>query len=117
MGDIVMAPTPTRDALPLRRANFATLGDALDYAAQGDKGYNFHDARADLVRAYPYRELAADARRHAAHFIAEGVKPGDRIALIAETGAGFAAAFFGAIYAGALPVPLPLPTSFGGREA
>ncbi|WP_353218070.1 fatty acyl-AMP ligase [Sandarakinorhabdus sp.] len=111
-------PTPTRDAMPMRRSNqFATLGAALDYAALGEKGFNFHDARADLVRAYTYRELAADARRHAAHFIAEGVQPGDRIAMIAETGPGFAAAFFGAIYAGALPVPLPLPTSFGGREA
>jgi fatty-acyl-CoA synthase len=124
MADTLMAEaavalqlTPTSDALPQRRANFATLADAMDYAAQGEKGYNFHDARADLVRAYSYRELAADARRHARHFIAEGVKPGDRVALIAETGAGFAAAFFGAIYAGALPVPLPLPTSFGGREA
>ena len=113
----MLKPTATSDALPQRRSNFATLGDALDYAAQGQKGFNFHDARADLVRAYPFSELAADARRHAAHFIAEGVQPGDRIALIAETGAGFAAAFFGAIYAGALPVPLPLPTSFGGREA
>jgi len=112
-----LKPTATSDALPQRRSNFATLGDALDYAAQGQKGFNFHDARADLVRAYPFSELAADARRHAAHFIAEGVQPGDRIALIAETGSGFAAAFFGAIYAGALPVPLPLPTSFGGREA
>jgi fatty-acyl-CoA synthase len=112
-----LKPTATSDALPQRRSNFATLGDALDYAAQGQKGFNFHDARADLVRAYPFSGLAADARRHAAHFIAEGVQPGDRIALIAETGAGFAAAFFGAIYAGALPVPLPLPTSFGGREA
>ena len=112
-----LKPTATSDALPQRRSNFGTLGDALDYAAQGQKGFNFHDARADLVRAYPFSELAADARRHAAHFIAEGVQPGDRIALIAETGAGFAAAFFGAIYAGALPVPLPLPTSFGGREA
>ena len=114
---LTLKPTATSDALPQRRSNFATLGDALDYAAQGQKGFNFHDARADLVRAYPFSELAADARRHAAHFIAEGVQPGDRIALIAETGAGFAAAFFGAIYAGALPVPLPLPTSFGGREA
>ncbi len=112
-----LVPTPTRDAQPMRRADFRTLGEALDYAALGNKGFNFHDARADLIRVYPYRELAADARRHAAHFIAEGVKSGDRVALIAETGAGFAAAFFGAIYAGALPVPLPLPTSFGGRDA
>jgi fatty-acyl-CoA synthase len=112
-----LTPTPTFDDLPYVRAAFATLGDALDYAARGDKGMNFHDARADLVQAYPYRSLAADARRQALRLIADGVRPGDRVALIAETGAGFAAAFFAAIYAGALPVPLPLPTSFGGREA
>ena len=110
-------PTPTRDTLPRRRATFATLGDALDYAAQGERGLNFHDARADLVRAYPYRDLAADARAGAYRLIAAGVRPGDRVALIAETGADFAAAFFAAVYAGALPVPLPLPTSFGGRDA
>jgi fatty-acyl-CoA synthase len=48
--------------------------------------------------------------------IAHGVQKGDRIALIAETGPYFAALFCGAIYAGAWPVPLPLPTSFGGKE-
>ena len=112
-----LKPTPTFDTLPQRRSDFGTLGEALDYAARGDKGFNFHDARADLTRAYPYAALAADARRHAMHMLSEGVKPGDRIALIAQTGAEFAAAFFAAIYAGALPVPLPLPTSFGGRDA
>ena len=115
--DKSLEATPTFDALPYKRADFATLGDALDYAALGDKGMNFHDARADLVRAYPYRAIAADARAQALRLIADGVQPGDRVAVIAETGAGFAAAFFAAIYAGALPVPLPLPTSFGGREA
>jgi fatty-acyl-CoA synthase len=109
--------TPTFDQLAARRADFGTLGEALDYAARGLKGFNFHDARADLVRAYPFAELAADARRQALRLIADGVQPGDRVALIAETGADFAAAFFAAIYAGALPVPLPLPTSFGGRDA
>ncbi|WP_426169379.1 fatty acyl-AMP ligase [Sandarakinorhabdus sp. DWP1-3-1] len=115
--NLQQTPTPTFDGLAYRRASFTTLGAALDYAALGDKGMNFHDARADLVRAYPYRELAADARARAMRLVADGVRPGDRIALIAETGADFAAAFFAAIYAGALPVPLPLPTSFGGREA
>src|SRR3546814_12205047 len=41
----------------------------------------------------------------------------DRIALVAETGPDFAALFFGIVYAGAWPVPLPLPTSFGGKES
>ena len=109
--------TATRDALPRRIADFATLGEALDYAALGVRGLNFFDARAALARAYPYAELRADALDQARRLIAAGVTPGERVALIAETAAEFAAAFFGAVYAGALPVPLPLPTSFGGRDA
>ena len=43
--------TPTTDTLPRRIAGFATLGEALDYAAQGARGLNFHDARGTLVGA------------------------------------------------------------------
>ena len=43
--------TPSVDALPRRYADFATLGEALDYAAQGLRGLNFHDARGQLARA------------------------------------------------------------------
>ncbi len=78
---------------------------------------NFHDARGQLTRAYGYAELREHSLAHAQRFIALGLKPGDRLALIAETGPEFAACFFGAVYAGLWPVPLPLPTSFGGREA
>ena len=109
--------TPSDDGLPRRYADFATLGDALDYAAKGTRGLNFHDARARLERAYPYRVLRDDAVKMAHRFIASGIVPGDRVALVAETSAEFAALFFGAIYACALPVPLPLPTSFGGRSS
>ncbi|API61221.1 acyl-CoA synthetase [Tardibacter chloracetimidivorans] len=112
-----LAPTPTEDDLVRRFADFETLGEALDYAARGRRGLNFHDARGTLRRAYPFSELRADAIGMAHRLIAAGIRPGDRIALIAETCPEFAASFFGAIYAGAWPVPLPLPTSFGGREA
>ena len=98
--------TPTLDAQPRRFADFATLGEALDYAAQGRRGMNFHDARGQLTRAYPFAELREDALAHAQRFVAMGLKPGDRVALIAETGAEFAACFFGAVYAGLWPVPL-----------
>ena len=47
-----MLPTPTQDALTRRFADFATLGDALDYAATGARGLNFHDARGNLARPY-----------------------------------------------------------------
>src|SRR5688572_26467250 len=109
-----MQPTPTECTLPRRLADFATLGDALNYAAQGSRGLNFHDARGTLTRAYPFSEMRDDALAQARRLIAAGVKPQDRIALIAETGTDFASLFFGVIYAGAWPVPLPLPTSFGG---
>ena len=110
-------PTPTLDALPRRYADFATLGEALDYAASGVRGLNFHDARGTLARAYPFAELRTDAIAMAHRLIAAGVQPEDRIALVAETGPEFAALFFGTVYAGAWPVPLPLPTSFGGRDS
>ena len=118
--DADLAPpggTPTLDQLPRRLADFGTLGEALDYAAQGRRGMNFHDARGTLTRAYPYSQLREDALANAQRFLALGMKPDDRLALIAETGPEFAACFFGAVYAGLWPVPLPLPTSFGGREA
>jgi fatty-acyl-CoA synthase len=110
-------PTPSDDGRPRRFADFATLGDALDFAAEGATGLNFHDPRGNLTRPYPYRELRDDARAMAARLIAHGIVPQDRVALIAETGPEFAALFFGCIYMGAWPVPLPLPTSFGGRDA
>ncbi|MBX9795259.1 fatty acyl-AMP ligase [Sphingomonas sp.] len=123
LGHIEVAPetalvaTPTTSTLPRRIADFATLGEALDYAADGGCGFNFHDARGTLIRTYDYAALRADALAMARRLIALGVTPEARIALIAETGADFAALFFGAVYAGAWPVPLPLPTSFGGRES
>jgi fatty-acyl-CoA synthase len=112
-----LAPTPTDDDLPRIFAEFATLGDALDYAARGVRGLNFHDARGTLARPYPFSEMREDALAAAYRLIAAGVKPQDRIAMIAETGTDFAALFFGVIYAGAWPVPLPLPTSFGGSQS
>ena len=112
-----LVPTATHDDLPRRFADFDTLGEALDYAAAGHRGLNFHDARGNLARAYPFSEMRTDAIDSALRLIAMGVKPLDRIALVAETGPEFAALFFGVVYAGAWPVPLPLPTSFGGRDS
>ena len=109
--------TPTHDGLPRRFSDFATLGEALDYAARGERGFNFHDPRGTLAHAYRFAELREDAIQCAYRMVALGVRPQDRIALVAETGPDFAALFFGIVYAGAWPVPLPLPTSFGGKES
>ena len=114
---MALVPTPTVDALPRRFADFETLGAALDYAATGVRGLNFHDARGTLVLPYRFAQLRADAIANAHRLIAAGIRPGDRVALVAETGPQFAALFFAAVYAGAWPVPLPLPTSFGGKDS
>ncbi|WP_265570165.1 fatty acyl-AMP ligase [Sphingomicrobium nitratireducens] len=109
--------TPTTDTQARRLSDFSTVGEALDYAAEGRRGMNFHDARGTLLRTYPYAELREDALAMAQRFMAMGLEPGDRVALVAETNPDFAACFFGAVYAGLWPVPLPLPTSFGGRDS
>jgi fatty-acyl-CoA synthase len=117
---ITLAPTgatPTLDVQTRRLADFRTLGEALEYAAEGCRGLNFHDPRGTLTLAYSYAQLRTEALDHARRFLALGLAKGARVALVAETGPEFAAGFFGAVYAGLWPVPLPLPTSFGGREA
>ena len=117
MTDAALTPTPNDCSLPRRRAGFATFNEAIDYAAQSKKGLNFHDMRGNLERVYPYSEMREDALAMARRMAASGIGKGDRVALIAETCADFAALFCGAVYAGAWPVPLPLPTSFGGKDS
>jgi fatty-acyl-CoA synthase len=109
--------TPTHDDHPRRMSDFQTLTEALEYGALGQRGLNFYDPRGSLVRAYSFRQLRDDALAAAYRLVAAGTKPGDRIAIVAETSPEFASIFFGAVYAGAWPVPLPLPTSFGGRDS
>jgi fatty-acyl-CoA synthase len=117
MTDAVLTPTPNDCDLPRIRAQFATFNDAIDYAARSSKGLNFHDMRGELARVYPYSEMRDDALVMARRLIAAGIGKDDRVALIAETGADFAALFCACVYVGAWPVPLPLPTTFGGKES
>nr|WP_298931085.1 fatty acyl-AMP ligase [uncultured Erythrobacter sp.] len=117
MTDAALKPTPNDCDLPRIRAQFATFNEAIDYAAKSEKGLNFHDMRGQLERVYPYSEMREDGLMMARRLICMGIKPKDRIALIAETGPEFAALFCACIYTGAWPVPLPLPTTFGGKDS
>ncbi len=116
MTDAAIKPTPNTCAIPRRYSDFATFGDALDYAAKTAKGLNFHDPRGNLAQVYTYADLREDALAAARRLVSQNFRPGTRIALVAETGSDFAALFCGAVYASAWPVPLPLPTSFGGKD-
>ena len=57
-----MKPTPTKNRLPLRKGSFTTLADALDYAAEGDTGFNFYDGVGKLGTVLPYKILRKEAR-------------------------------------------------------
>jgi fatty-acyl-CoA synthase len=98
-----------------RAADFPTLPEALDYAANGSAGVQFYSARGDLLEAITYRELSEQARSMGRRMRRAGLGEGDRVALIAETDANFLRAFFACQYAGLVAVPMPLPVVFGGR--
>ena len=61
-----LVPTPNDCPLPRRRADFATFTEAVDYAARSAKGLNFHDARGQLERVYPYCRAARRRARDGA---------------------------------------------------
>ena len=62
-----------------------------------------------VVGAMTYGELAKTARTIAVGLIERDILPGDRVALMLPTGKEFFAAFFGILYAGAVPVPIYPP--------
>lgn len=93
-----------------------TILDALEAAGRGPEGFNFHSGKGALTEALPYADLVSQSRALAAKLLGAGVKPGDRVALIADTEGHFVRLFFACAYAGAVPAPMPLPMAFGGRE-
>jgi fatty-acyl-CoA synthase len=109
-------PTPTRnERLPLRLDGFATVPDALDYAATGETGLNFYSIRGELSESLSYSALRARAIVLAAK-LAGRFPRGSRIAIVAETSADFIVTFFACQYAGMLPAPMPMPVNLGGKD-
>lgn len=64
---------------------------------------------ATVVGALTYGELSTRARNVARGLIARDVAPGDRVALMLPTSTDFFIAYFGILYAGAVPVPIYPP--------
>jgi len=64
---------------------------------------------ATIIGTLTYAELAAGGRRVARGLIERDVAPGDRVALMLPTSLEFFVAFFGILYAGAIPVPIYPP--------
>ena len=110
-----MKVTPTSHSLPLQLGNFSTLVEALDYAAEGDTGYNFYSGRGELYAVISYSTLRNEARILARKLLNLGVPHGSRVALVADTHPDFVRFFFACQYAGLTPVPLPAVIQLSGR--
>lgn len=108
--------TPTKnETLDHKVGGFATIVDALEYAARGETGYNFFDLRGEIAHVLPYAELR-DRARALADRLAARFERGARIAVIAETSPEFVTTFFACQYAGLVPAPMPMPVNLGGKE-
>ena len=112
----VRTPRASRH-LSQQLGGFATIAEALDFAALGETGFNFYGARGALDRVLPYRELRELAMATGQRLIASGLQRGERVGVIAETGADFMAVFFGCQYAGLVPCPMPYTMYIGGKES
>lgn len=111
-----MKATPTLNNLLLKLDGFSSLAEALDYAAQGETGYNFYSGRGKLYAVLPYKKLREEARTLARKLISLGVRRGSPVALVAETHLDFVRFFFACQYAGFTPVPLPAKIQLSGRS-
>ncbi len=110
-------PTPTESGQPIRLADFATLTEALDYAAQGQTGYNFYSSRGKLLLALPYSRLREEARDLARRLLSLSLPRGSSVAIVAHTDPLFVRFFFACQYAGLIPVPLPIALQLSSAEA
>ena len=113
---LARTPRSNRD-LEQKLAGFKTIAEGLDYAARGLTGFNFYSAKGLLSHVLTFTELRSRALATARKLVSAGLKRGDRVAVIAETGPEFMAVFFGCQYAGLVPCPMPYTMYIGGRDA
>jgi fatty-acyl-CoA synthase len=108
--------TPTHHELSFRAADFATLTEALDYAALGETGINFSTGLGTMYASIPYRELRKQCIELAGKLLGLGLEKGDQVAIVAETNPEFIRFFFACQYAGLVPVALPTSIKLGAHN-
>ena len=114
--EISRTPRANRD-LDQKLGGFATIAEGLDYAARGVTGFNFYSARGALEHVLPYSRLRQLSLSVARKLMSAGLKRGERVAVVAETGPDFMAVFFGCQYAGFIPCPMPYTMYIGGKDS
>lgn len=73
--------------------------------AKGESGAE-REALADWRRQYTYGQLVAEVRRRASVLKSEGVRPGDRVLLVAANSADQLVAHFAILLCGAISIPI-----------
>lgn len=96
-----------------------TLVEVLDWhAAQHPERLHLTvlQDEATILGTLTYGDLATRGRKLAQGLIARDVAPGDRVAVMLPTSVDFFVAFFGILYAGAIPVPIYPPMRLSQLE-
>ncbi len=112
---------PTGQILPAAEAarEAGTLIEALEWHSERHPD-RLHltvlQDEATTLGSLTYRELATRARRVASGLSSRDVSPGDRVGLMLQTSIEFFVAFFGVLYAGAIPVPIYPPMRLAQLE-
>jgi 1-acyl-sn-glycerol-3-phosphate acyltransferase len=105
------APARAPEAVDQAPASVQTLTEAFDWhvARHPQRVHITLYGEREAPEEISYGALAEAARDFGAGLAARGVAPGDRVAIMLPTSREFFAAFYGALRAGAIPVPLYPP--------
>ena len=105
----------TMRGAPAIRPKHATLTEMLAEAARSEASLFFVN-RKEQDQEVPMARVRERALSIAADLMARGVRKGDRVALVLPTCPEFVECLFGALCAGAIPVPLYPPVRLGKLE-
>lgn len=83
-----------------------SLGTIVEFLHRSAQFFPNHPAITDRGASCTYAELASRTNAFAARLGSMAFKKADRVAILAPSGPGFAAAYYGALQAGAIVVPL-----------
>jgi 1-acyl-sn-glycerol-3-phosphate acyltransferase len=111
-------PTPALPSVP-PASEAQTLIEVLEWHAERHPDrlhLSVLQDEATILGSLTYAELAAQAQDVARGLVARDVSPGDRVALMLPTSIDFFIAFFGILYAGAIPVPIYPPMRLSQLE-
>src|SRR5947209_14122247 len=96
-----------------------TLTEMLDWHVQEHPDHIHVTVLQDentVLGTMSYRDLQTAARAVAQGLMSRDIVPGDRVAMMLPTSTDFFASFFGALYAGAVPVPIYPPARMAQLE-